>query len=134
MVKIEDENPTTKSTYLLGKKFYASPEQYIGYAKNVTFTSDLYAVGIIALEYILGKYPLKDIIQSGGAFGKLPHVELLHKYERRIEDSFYDSLEENEASAILFMVIKKMIQVDILSRYDTIDSFILDLKNLRERM
>jgi serine/threonine protein kinase len=134
MVKVEDENPTTKSTYLLGKIFYASPEQYAGYAKNVTFTSDLYAVGIIALEYILGRNPLKEIIQSESVVGKLPHVELLHKYERSIEDSFYDSLEENKSSAILFMIIKKMIQVDMMLRYDTIESYILDLRNLRERM
>lgn len=134
MVKIEDENPTTKSTYLLGKRFYASPEQYNGYAKSVNFTSDLYAVGIIALEYILGKNPLKEIINQGNHTGKLPHVELLHKYGRSIEDSFYDSLDENESSAILFMIIKKMIQVDMSLRYDTIDSFIIDLQNLRERM
>lgn len=134
MVKVEDENPTTKSTYLLGKRFYASPEQYTGYAKNVTFASDLYAVGIIALEYILDKNPLKEIIQTGNHNGKLPHTELLHKYERNIEDLFYDNLEENEASAILFMIIKKMIQVDNRLRYDTIDSFVLDLQNLRERM
>lgn len=134
MVKVEDENPTVKSTYLLGKKFYASPEQYSGYAKNVTFASDLYAVGIIALEYILDKNPLKEIIQNGTHYGKLPHTELLNRYERNIEDLFYEKIDENEASAILFVIIKKMIQVDNRLRYDTMDSFILDLQSLRERM
>lgn len=134
MVKIEDNNPTLKSTYLLGKKFYASPEQYSGYAKNVTFSSDLYAVGIIALEYILGKNPLKNIIQTNNPSGRIPHADLLNDYERSIEDSFYNRLEENETSAILFKIIQKMIQVDKNLRYDKIESFILDLQNLRERI
>ena len=70
----------------------------------------------------------------GTHYGKLPHTELLNRYERNIEDLFYEKLDENEASAILFVIIKKMIQVDNRLRYDTMDSFILDLQSLRERM
>ena len=77
---------------------------------------------------------LKEIIQNGTHYGKLPHTELLNRYERNIEDLFYEKLDENEASAILFVIIKKMIQVDNRLRYDTMDSFILDLQSLRERM
>ncbi|GEQ62032.1 hypothetical protein VL4N_14060 [Vagococcus lutrae] len=134
MVKIEDDTPTTKSIYLLGKKHYASPEQFMGYAKNVTFSSDLYAVGIIALELILKKNPLKEIIDKGSYNGKIPHLELLNRYDRDIEDLFYTNLDEDGISAILFVILKKMIQVEVRLRYDTIDSFILSIQSLRERM
>lgn len=134
MVKIEDDTPTTKSTYLLGKRYYASPEQFMGYAKNVTFSSDLYAIGIIALELILKKNPLKEIIDRGSYNGRLPHSELLNRYDRDIEDLFYTNLDENDVSAILFVILKKMIQIEIRLRYDTIDSFILSIQSLRERM
>ena len=40
---------------MLGKVYYASPEQYKGFAVNVDFSSDLYSIGIILYEIITGK-------------------------------------------------------------------------------
>ncbi|EAD2763165.1 hypothetical protein D3269_14540, partial [Listeria monocytogenes] len=90
MVKLSDDNPVTKSQMILGKKFYASPEQYFGNAKMATFKSDLYAIGITALEMIIGYNPLKKIFMNEKK--TLPHQELLNRFDREIEDDYYDNV------------------------------------------
>lgn len=77
---------------------------------------------------------MKEIIDKGSYNGKIPHLELLNRYDRDIEDLFYTNLDEDGISAILFVILKKMIQVEVRLRYDTIDSFILSIQSLRERM
>lgn len=131
VVKIEDDNPATKTSMILGKKCYASPEQYKGNARTATFKSDLYAIGIIALEMVIGYNPLGKIIQPNPYF---PHEELLRKYNREIEDIFFDKLEEDEFNSRLFLVIKKLVQIEDRARYDSVDSFMRALTSLEERM
>jgi serine/threonine protein kinase len=125
VVKIEDGN-MTKSHYIFGKKAYVSPEQYFGNAKLATFKSDLYAVGIIALEIILGYNPLKEYISKTSE----PHKELLHQYNRNIEDCIYDSIGENSISKRLVLIVNKMIQISDWDRFDSIETFINTLKTL----
>lgn len=131
MVKISDENVPTQSRMILGKRFYASPEQYFGQAKLATFKSDLYAVGIISLEIVLGYNPLKKIILEENCSS--PHEELLRRYNRKIEDDFFNNVEEDEFHSRLFLIIKKMIQIDDRYRYDSIDSFLVAVNSLKER-
>ena len=130
MVKLED-GTATKSHMILGKKFYASPEQYFGNAKLATYGSDLYAIGIIALEIILGYNPLYKIISEGNV--AIPHKELLNKYNRDIEDEIFRSIEENNFTARLVLIIKKLIQTEERLRFDSVNAFIKALKTM-ERM
>lgn len=53
MVKIIGRN-TTELGYIMGKRSYASPEQYYGHAVNANFTSDLYSIGLITFEIVTG--------------------------------------------------------------------------------
>lgn len=131
VVKIEDDSPTTQSMMILGKRFYASPEQYSGNARLATFQSDLYAVGIIALEMVIGYNPLRKIIENG-EFGS-PHDDLLKKYDREIADVFYDNVQDNEFNSRLLLVIKKLVQTNKRYRFDSIDSFIVALTSLGKR-
>lgn len=133
VIKLEDGN-LTKSRMILGKKNYASPEQYQGYAKNVTFKSDLYALGIISLEILLGYNPLEKVISiPNPAIHINPHVFMLGRYEREIEDDIYKNIRESDFSSHLLLVIKKLIQIEDRNRFDSIESFLNSLKIL-ERM
>lgn len=132
MVKLSDDNPVTKSQMILGKKFYASPEQYFGNAKMATFKSDLYAIGITALEMIIGYNPLKKIFMN--EMKTLPHQELLNRFDREIEDDYYDNVDENEFTSRLLLIIKKLLQIEDKLRFDTVDSFIISLNSLKERV
>ena len=130
VVKLDD-GAFTKSHMILGKRCYASPEQYFGNAKRATFGSDLYAVGIIALEIILGYNPLFKIISEGDTAS--PHKELIRRYDREIEDDIFRSIEENDFTSRLVLIIKKLIQIEERNRFDSVNSFILAL-NTVERM
>ncbi|WP_195932105.1 protein kinase domain-containing protein [Turicibacter sanguinis] len=130
MIKISDDSMATKSSMMLGKMYYASPEQYRGEARTVTFTSDLYAIGVIAIEMIIGYNPLKEIMNSNS---RSPHQDLLDRYDREIEDKFYDVLEENTFNSSLRIIIKKLIQVKERQRYDSVESFLKTLSSLEGR-
>lgn len=132
MVKFADDNVSTQSRMILGKKYYASPEQYFGQAKLVTFKSDLYATGIIAMEIVLGYNPLRKIIDNEKKYSS-PHDDLLKKYNRELEDDFFDNVEEDEFHSRLLLIIQKMVQIDERYRYDSIDSFLVTVTSLEER-
>lgn len=129
VVKIEDGN-LTKSHLILGKKNYASPEQYYGNAKLSTFKSDLYAVGIIAIEIILGYNPLKELRNKSTE----PHKELLKQYNRSIEDSLLDVMGENSSTKRLSLIINKMIQINDWDRFDSIETYINTLRTLEGKV
>ncbi|WP_323706714.1 protein kinase domain-containing protein [Mammaliicoccus sciuri] len=131
MVKMTDDNFNTKSRMILGKYFYASPEQYFGNAKIATFKSDLYALGVISLEMILGYNPLEKIIKCENKVSS-PHIELLKKLDREIEDDYYDEVSENEFTSRLLLIIKKLLQVEDELRFDSVASFLSSLNNLKE--
>ncbi|ENZ7264017.1 serine/threonine protein kinase [Enterococcus faecalis] len=133
MVKLSDDSPATQSRMILGKRLYASPEQYFGNAKMATFKSDLYAIGITSLEMVIGYNPLKKIIFDEGK-AHAPHNELLKKFDREIEDDYYDNVEENEFTSRLLLIIKKLLQIEDELRFDSVDSFIISLNSLKERV
>ncbi len=78
IIKMDDEDQATQSMLRMGKLFYMSPEQYFGNSKHATFKSDLYAVGIIALEIILGFNPLQVLMTTDNN-RIAPHEELIKK-------------------------------------------------------
>jgi len=128
VVKIDDGD-ATKSKMMLGKCMYASPEQYFGNARSATFKSDLYAVGIIALEILLGYNPLTKIITDGERVA--PHTVLLNRYNRDIEDSIFKVIDEDEFTSRLLLIIKKLIQIEEHNRFDSIDSFQAALNTMK---
>ena len=128
MVKIIDRN-STEVGYVMGKRDYVSPEQYHGFALEADFTSDIYSIGLIAFEIIAGKNPLKIYINK---MPVNPHQELLNKFDRELEDLFFDIIEETERNKQLFLLIRKMLQVDKLNRFDDIYSFQETIKILKE--
>lgn len=133
MVKLADNSPATQSRMILGKRLYASPEQYFGNAKMATFKSDLYAIGITSLEMVIGYNPLNKIIFEEAKMHN-PHAELLKKFDREIEDDYYSNVEESEFSARLLLIIKKLLQIEDGLRFDSVDSFILSLNSLKGKV
>ncbi|WP_413524633.1 protein kinase domain-containing protein [Carnobacterium divergens] len=133
MVKLSDDSPATQSMMILGKRLYASPEQYFGNAKMATFKSDLYAIGITSLEIVIGYNPLKKIIFDEGK-SHAPHNELLKKFDREIEDEYYDNVDENEFTSRLLLIIKKLLQIEDELRFDSVESFMTSLNSLKERV
>lgn len=130
IIKMEDDSTDTHSNMRMGKCFYMAPEQYFWNTKHATFKSDLYSIGIIALEIVLGYNPLKKIMIEGKS-ATSPHEELLRKYDREIEDNFFKKLEDDEDNFKIFMIIKKLIQVDDIKRFDSIESLIVSLDILK---
>lgn len=120
-IKIIDRN-STRLGYMLGKDYYASPEQYKGLAVNVDFSSDLYSIGIILYEIVTGKnllYRYMVIEKSSN-----PHEEIIKNFDRTIEDEFFKFAEQETAKNILlFNMIKKMLQVDRKLRFYDINAF-----------
>lgn len=131
VVKLED-GTATKSRMILGKRRYASPEQYVGNARSVSFRSDLYSIGIISLEILLGYNPLYMIESRNNTI--CPHKLLLEKYDRDIEDDIYKVVKETNFVSRLLLIIKKLIQVDDRNRFDSIDSFLDSLRTMERMM
>lgn len=121
-IKILSQN-STKMGYMLGKIYYASPEQYNGKAVNVDFTSDLYSIAIIIYEIITGTNLLYKYIKIEKS--DAPHNEIVKNLDRCIEDEFFEFIdEENENGILLYNILKKMLQVDRNLRFNDINSYI----------
>lgn len=119
VIKIIDRNSTNLG-YIMGKRTYASPEQYYGNALSTDFSSDLYALGIITYEIITGI----NLINKYFSTGK-PHQEIVKNIDRELEDLFFDVVDyDNEKNIFLYSIIKKMIQEDKNLRFSSIEDFI----------
>lgn len=132
VVKIQDDFPTEKSHYIFGKKIYVSPEQYMGYAKFADFSSDLYSVGIIAMEMGLKYNPIQRILEVENAVIN-PHQYLSNNLDRKIEDEFVEKLGETNSTYQLYSVLKKLLQVEKKFRFDSPDAFIRYINIINER-
>ncbi|EUJ26007.1 Serine/threonine-protein kinase Pkn1 [Listeria grayi] len=129
IIKMDDENQATQSMMRMGKLLYMSPEQYFGNSKNATFKSDLYAVGIIALEIILGFNPLETIMITCNN-RTAPHEEVLKKYSREYEDDYYRIVEETDSNEQIWRIIYKLIQIEDRNRFESVDAFIDSMKSI----
>lgn len=122
VIKMLDKNQTKTFGYIFGKCLYASPEQYKGYASKADFSSDLYSLGIISFEYILGYNPLKKYIDISK--GELPHKLLLNNLDREIEDDFFDNIEENKMTRRLYYFLCKLVQVEKRYRFKDMNEYL----------
>ena len=122
VIKMLDKNQTKTFGYIFGKDFYASPEQYQGYASKADFSSDLYSLGIISFEYILGYNPLKKYIDT--AKGELPHKLLLYNLDREVEDDFFENIEENKFTRRLYYFLCKLVQVEKRYRFKDMNEYL----------
>lgn len=102
----------------MGKRAYASPEQYWGHAVYADFTSDLYSLGLIAFEIVSGINPLAYYIAKNPAH---PHEDIIHKFDRELEDIFFKHIDESETNQQLFIIIRKLLQPD--KAYDKSEHF-----------
>lgn len=119
VIKIIDRNSTNLG-YIMGKRTYASPEQYYGNALSADFSSDLYALGIITYEIITGINPINKYFSTGK-----PHQEIVKNIDRELEDLFFDVVDyDDEKNILLYSIIKKMIQEDKNLRFSSIEDFI----------
>lgn len=122
-VKAIDNYYTKSNNYMFGKIYYASPEQELGRAKTCDFTSDLYSVGIIALEMGLRYNPLKKLYEMENSQGR-PREILYKKFNRYIEDELINNLGENNKTYQLIDIIKRLIEVNRNQRLNSPDIFI----------
>lgn len=120
-IKIVDSN-TTRLGLMLGKRYYASPEQYTGNAVGVDFSSDLYSIAIIVIEIITGVNLLHKYIEIDK--NPAPHSEIVKNLDRSIEDMFFRFTdEETEKNVLFFNILKKMLQIDRKLRFFDINAF-----------
>lgn len=122
-VKLNDNYYTRSNNYIFGKIYYASPEQELGRAKTCDFTSDLYSVGIIALEMGLRYNPLKKLYELENPQGR-PREILYKKFNRNTEDELVKNLGENNKTYQLIDIIKRLIEVNRNQRLNSPDIFI----------
>lgn len=128
VVKIISRN-TTELGYVMGKRAYASPEQYWGHAVYADFTSDLYSLGLIAFEIVSGINPLAYYIAKNPAH---PHEDIIHKFDRELEDIFFKHIDESETNQQLFIIIRKLLQPDKAYRFSDVSSFQEAMNVLKE--
>lgn len=122
-VKVNDNYYTKSNNYIFGKIYYASPEQELGRAKTCDFTSDLYSVGIIALEMGLRYNPLKKLYKLENLQGR-PREILYKKFNRNIEDELVKNLGENNKTYQVIDIIKRLIEINRNQRLNSPDIFI----------
>lgn len=113
VAKIINRN-TTELGYVMGKRAYASPEQYWGHAVYADFTSDLYSLGLIAFEIVSGINPLAYYIAKNPAH---PHEDIIHKFDRELEDIFFKHIDESETNQQLFIIILCLFVPMIANKY-----------------
>lgn len=130
MVKLVNRN-STEFGYIMGKYAYASPEQYYGYAVHANFTSDLYSIGLIAFEIITGINPLQMYRDKGSLN---PHEEIMSKFNRELEDIFFANIDDTAQNQQLYLIIRKLLQVEKTFRFDDIASFQEALNTLKEEL
>ncbi|MDD3241862.1 MAG: protein kinase [Bacilli bacterium] len=111
---------STKSGLGLCKRLYSSPEQFLGNASKVDFTSDIYTLGIVIYELITGI----NLINLYDNNNKMPHKEISMKIDRDVEDMFYSSIKiDSDKAGNLYLIIRKMLQFKNENRYNTPESF-----------
>ena len=121
---------TTNLGYILGKRTYASPEQYQGNAVLANFTSDLYSLGIIIFQIVTGINLLVNYIKKDQAN---PHALICKELDRDIENTFYNYCDDSqEKNILLFSILKKLLQVDKALRFSDIKSFVDAINILKE--
>lgn len=126
VIKMVDRDKTKTFGFIFGKRDYVSPEQFRGYASQVDFTSDLYSLGIISFEFILGYNPLKKYIDKTSN----PHKDFFKELSRNIEDEFFELIEENILTRRFYQLLSKMVQVERRYRFDTMNEFIEFLETI----
>lgn len=102
---------STGDGVFIGTLSYASPEQMEG---NVSYASDIYALGLIFYEMITGRPP----------FGMKLSKKLIDPYPEK-PSSYVPSLPANVDQVILRATAR-----DLNERYSNMDSFIKDLEKL----
>lgn len=114
-----DSNKTKTFGFIFGKRDYVSPEQFNGYASKVNFTSDLYSLGIISFEFVLGYNPLKKYINKSST----PHKDFFRDLTRCIEDDFFDIIQDNTVTRRFYQLLCKMVQVEKRYRFETMEEY-----------
>ena len=121
---------TTNFGYIMGKKHYASPEQYRGEAVAANFSSDLYSIGIIAYQIVTGTNLLESYIRRSEV---KPHELICKDLDRSIEDEFFSFCDDDaENNIILYGILKKLLQVDRDFRFANIESYTSAVEILKE--
>ncbi len=99
-----------KKTVGIGSRGFAPPEQYAGRPR---FSSDIYAVGMVAIQALTGFYPdqLTESTATGGLMWQLPNVQV-HQSVATIIDT--------------------MIRADFRERYQSATEVLRDLRRILE--
>ncbi len=103
---VKDLNSESSAIAIVGTPGYAPPEQIDGTA---TFSSDIYAVGMTAVQFLSGQYPLH-----------LP----------KDEDGQVLWRDLTEISDGLGLILERMIRVDEADRYQCTSAVLADLEEL----
>jgi hypothetical protein len=107
----------TKSGQIMGTPNYMSPEQAMG--KAVDHRCDLFSLGIVLYELLTGRRPF-----AGASFAETLSRIINHQPEA-IARFNYDVPTELER------IVRKLLEKDPASRYQTPGELLVDLKNLR---
>jgi len=107
----------TTTGVLLGSPLYMSPEQVLR-PKDIDHRTDLWSLGIVLYEALVGKTPYGDALETVGAL----FVSICGKPAPSVRDSV-PSISEATAA-----IVKKALAIDVASRYATAEEMLADLK------
>lgn len=126
----EDGNQgLTRTGDVFGSPLYMSPEQCLG--KKVDHRSDIYSIGCVIYEAMTGKLPLKGntILETMNN-----HVEKMHPKMTDIDPGLIAAQRASWVNVEdLQYIVLRCLQKRPNDRYDSIDSLLDDLLNLKKQ-
>lgn len=112
----------TKQGARIGTPKYFSPEQVTGTKYDIDSRTDIFALGVILYESVVGKHPFYDTSDSLSDL----YDKILQSTDFLQEESFLD------LPNLVQVLIKKMLEKDKIERLNSIDKANRLLKKIRE--
>ena len=118
----DDNSARLVTTAKIMTPAYASPEQLTG--KNITILSDIYALGVVLFELILGKRPFQELEKDNHAF----QSQVLHGLTTKPSQLTHVKIKKRSILDIDAILIKA-INPDTKLRYQSVFELKQDIKN-----
>ena len=118
LAKLKGQSQLTKTGTTPGTAAYMSPEQVMG--EEVDHRTDIWSLGVVLYEMVTGQPPFKSEFQEGVVYGIVnQHQQPMKSLNANVPDE-------------LELIVKKALEKDPGSRYQSINEMLDDLRRLRK--
>ena len=118
LAKLKGQSQLTKTGTTPGTAAYMSPEQVMG--EEVDHRTDIWSLGIVLYEMATNQPPFKSEFQEGVVYG------IVHQNHTPMKSLNADVPDELE------LIVKKALEKDPSSRYQSVNEMLDDLRRLRK--